>query len=108
MTVPSLLDGMSWCRDLGALLCAAKDRDLSAADHNAAINEAHTALFSRLGDMDSEIADMAKRLEAAEMDAAGLRQAIRVHRDQFPDEALDGDVALWSILDDAATQEGEG
>lgn len=45
------------------------------------------------------IRDMAARLEAAQRDVARLRNAICVHRDQFPDEALDGDIALWSHVE---------
>jgi predicted dithiol-disulfide oxidoreductase (DUF899 family) len=41
------------------------------------------------------------RAELLAMDAeiSRLRGAISQHRDQFPDEALDGDIALWSVLD---------
>jgi hypothetical protein len=41
------------------------------------------------------------RAELMAMDAEieRLRGAISKHRDQFPDEALDGDIALWSVLD---------
>jgi hypothetical protein len=40
-----------WLQSLGQLVCAAKDRDLSAADQERKVNEAHDALFNVLRSM---------------------------------------------------------
>lgn len=89
-------DGMSaWIGKLGALVSAAKDRDLSAKDHAEAIANAHSELFDTL-------LSLPAAGHAVTVDDA-MRKALRLLRQGLYDDADD---VLEAALAPSAQQDG--